>query len=168
MSRDAPCLDASGGFSIAVMGRLSMRTSAVVVGGGLLFLMGIVGWRLRSASQPGVESTFVRYEYDAIVLKIANRTSSRFIVSGMLSTSLDPAAQIVQEHSEIELHTSRRKLTELPFPPKLDIFCAPLPSASSLRRRAVAVLKAAGIDIVGTNLVMSVDLPSFDSVRMKP
>jgi len=39
---------------------------------------------------------------------------------------------------------------------------------SSLRRKAVAVLKAAGIDIVGTNLVMSVDLPSFDSVRMKP
>ena len=95
------------------MSRVPRWTKAAIITG-ILLLAGIVVWRLPSTARPPVELTFVRYEYDAIVLRLINRTSSRLIVISPSTTnvSFNAFMQQVEARSELELcRTTRTRWT---------------------------------------------------------
>lgn len=118
------------------------------------------------ARQRRVELTFVGYGYDTIELRITNSTGSQLLL--VSSFALETGSKIVMEHSTLELRSKPVRLRSESIPQQIVIRCQPLPPVSRLRRLRAALLKKIGIDTMGTNFTLSVDLPPLDSVPLPP
>ena|SRR5687767_4067036 len=112
------------------MERISKRTRIVAA---VILLLAVTAmcWLLSSARQ-SVELTFVHYEYDSIVFKLANRTSSPLIVlwpnaPNRPDVTFSSFTQYMESHSEQQLCTSREKLIPAMLPLKIDVHCLCLP-----------------------------------------
>jgi len=134
----------------------------------LISVPGIILLDTKQVAQRRVELTFVGYGYDTITLRITNPTSSRLLVQSAGPLNTEPVIVIVKEYSTEELRTTPRKLRSESIPAQILVDCLPLPPASKLRRYRAALLKKVGIDTVGTNFTLSVDLPALDSVSLPP